>query len=90
MTRESLINDDWDGLIGRLGGCEAVESLSRETGAFSRRREIKSGVELLRFTLAYALGGGGFRSTAAWGAAVGLADISNVALLKRVRKTGAF
>ena len=89
MTRESLINDDWDWLIGRLGGCESVESKSRETGAFCRRREIKSGVELLRFTLAYALGGG-FRSTAAWGASVGLADISDVALLKRVRKTGAF
>lgn len=90
MTRESLINDDWDWLIERLGGCEAVESMSRETGAFCRRREIKSGVELLRYTLAYALGGGGFRSTVAWGAAVGMADISNVALLNRVRKTGAF
>jgi putative intracellular protease/amidase len=90
MTRESLINNDWDWIIERLGGCEAVDSTARETGAFSRARGIKNGVELLRFTLAYALGGGGFRSTAAWGAAVGLAKISDVALLKRVRKTGDF
>jgi hypothetical protein len=90
MTRESLIIDDWDWLIERLGGRESVESLSRETGAFCRRREIKSGVELLRYTLAYALGGDGFRLTVAWGAAVGMADITDVALLKRVRKTGDF
>lgn len=90
MTRESLINNDWDWMIDRLGGCETIESIARETGAFSRSRGIKNGVELLRLTLAYALGGGGFRSTAAWAASAGLARVSDVALLKRVRKTGAF
>ena len=90
MNRESLINEDWDLIIERLGGGESVEILSRETGAFQRARGIKSGVDLLRVTLAYALGGGGTRSTAAWAAAVGLAKISNVALLNRVRNTGGF
>ncbi|MCP4240314.1 MAG: transposase [bacterium] len=90
MTHESLINNDWDRIIERLGGGESVEITSRETGAFQRARGIKCGIDLLRVTLAYALGGGGFRSTAAWAAALDLAHISDVALLKRVRNTGGF
>src|SRR3954451_21668054 len=38
---------------------------------------------LLRLVLAYGLRQGGLRSTAAWASAVGLADISNLALLTR-------
>jgi len=40
--------------------------------------------------LAYCLGGMGLRSASAWAASVGLADLSNVALLKRLRKCGAW
>jgi hypothetical protein len=43
-------------------------------------------VDLLRLTLAYCLGSMGLRLTAAWAEAVGLASLSNVALLKRLRK----
>jgi hypothetical protein len=43
---------------------------------------------LLRLILAYCLGGRGLRSTAAWAAAIGLADLSNVALLQRLRRSG--
>jgi hypothetical protein len=45
-------------------------------------------VVLLRLGLAYCLRQGGLRSTAAWASAVGLADISNVALLNRLRGCG--
>jgi hypothetical protein len=45
-------------------------------------------VVLLRLVLAYCLRQGGLRSTAAWASAVGLADISNVALLNRLRGCG--
>jgi hypothetical protein len=38
--------------------------------------------------LAYCLGEGGLRSTAAWAAAIGRADLSNVALLYRLRQCG--
>jgi hypothetical protein len=38
--------------------------------------------------LAYCLGGRGLRSTAAWATAVGLADVSNVALFYRLRGCG--
>lgn len=41
---------------------------------------------LLRLVLAYCLGERGLRLTAAWAAAIGLVDISNVALLYRLRQ----
>jgi hypothetical protein len=56
--------------------------------AFLRARAIGSAVDLLRLILAYCLGERGLRSTAAWAAAMGLADISNVALLQRLRRCG--
>src|SRR3954454_12965686 len=81
----SLVTDDWDAIVARLGGAEALETGARLTGAFLRPRKIRSAVDLLRFTLAYCLGEMGLRLTAAGGAALGLADVSNVALLGRLR-----
>jgi hypothetical protein len=88
MTREALDNDDWLELIERLGGMEAVEASARETKAFQRPREITSAADLLRLVLAYCMGSSGLRSTAAWAASVGLADMSNVAVLYRLRQCG--
>jgi hypothetical protein len=45
-------------------------------------------VDLLRLILAYCLGHRGLRLTAAWAEAVGLASLSNVALLGRLRNAG--
>jgi IS4 transposase len=75
-------------VVARLGGAELLEASARETKAFSRRREITDAVTLLRLILAYCLGERGLRSTAAWAAAMGLADVSNVALLYRLRRCG--
>ena len=88
MTPESLISQDWQGVVARLGGAEALATSARETKAFLRGREIKNAVDLLRLILAYCLGEKGLRLTAAWAAAVGLVDISNVALLQRLRNCG--
>lgn len=88
MTRTSLLNRDWDGVVERLGGGELLASTARESGAFLRLRAIKSASDLLRLVLAYCLGESGLRLTAAWAAASGLTDISNVALLKRVQRCG--
>jgi hypothetical protein len=88
MTHESLVNEDWTRVIARLGGAEELETGAREAKAFSRRREIPDAVTLLRLVLAYCLGEGGLRSTAAWAASIGLADLSNVALLYRLRQCG--
>jgi len=88
MTRESLVSQDWHNVLARLGGAETLERTARETEAFLRQREIKSAVDLLRLVLAYCLGERGLRLTAAWAASIGLVDISNVALLYRLRQCG--
>src|SRR5258708_7077574 len=88
MTNESLLNEDWAGVVGRLGGAETLDATARETKAFLRPREISNAVDLLRLILAYCLGEKGLRATAAWAASVGLADISDVAVLYRLRQCG--
>src|SRR6266436_2688206 len=88
MRHESLVNEDWTGVVARLGGAEALKVTARATKAFLRPREITNAVDLLRLILAYCLGERGLRLTAAWAVSVGLADISNVALLYRLRQCG--
>jgi hypothetical protein len=88
MRHESLVNEDWTGLVARLGGAEALKVTARATKAFLRPREITNAVDLLRLILAYCLGERGLRLTAAWATSVGLVDISNVALLYRLRQCG--
>jgi IS4 transposase len=86
MKSESLVDQDWLATLERLGGAALLEDEAREAGAFARKREIKCAVDLLRLTLAYCLGTMGLRLTAGWAAALGFASLSNVAVLKRVRK----
>ena len=88
MTRDSLINTDWTETIERLGGADALAASARRTKAFAWGRKIPTPTVLLRLVLAYCLGEWGLRSTTAWATAIGLADISNVALLYRLRKCG--
>jgi hypothetical protein len=88
MRHESLVNEDWTNVVARLGGADALNATARETKAFLRPREITNAVDLLRLILAYCLGERGLRLTAAWAVSVGLADISNVAVLYRLRQCG--
>jgi hypothetical protein len=88
MTRESLVTQDWQGVVARLGGAAALDQSARETKAFLRARAIATAADLLRLILAYCLSDRGLRSTAAWATAIGLANLSNVALLQRLRRCG--
>jgi hypothetical protein len=88
MSDESLVNEDWTRVVSRLGGAAQLEVSARKTKAFIRRREIPDAVALLRLMLAYCLGERGLRSTAAWAASIGLADLSSVALFYRLRQCG--
>ena len=70
-----------------MGGTERLEKEAREVGAFERARKVKCAVDQLRLVMAYCWGTRGLRLTAAWAEAVGLVSLSNVALLKRLRKS---
>ena len=87
MTTNARHTGDFSTILTQLGGAERLEVEARETGAFRRAREIKCAVDMLRIVLAYCLGSEGLRLTAAWAEAMGLASVSNVAVLKRVRKS---
>ena len=86
MAHGDLTGSDWNDTVDRLGGVEALEAEGREAGAFERPRKVTCAVDQLRLTFAYCLGLVGLRLTAAWATGIGLADISNVALLGRLRK----
>src|SRR6266700_8357158 len=90
MTHESLVSEDWDWTIDRLGGMDRLVRSARETRAFLRAREIASALDLLRLFLAYCLGRSGLRGIAGWAEATGLARVSDVALLGRFRNMGAW
>lgn len=88
MNRAQLFAQDWQVVVDRLGGAAAIEADARRTKAFLRARGIANALVLLQLILAYCLGQRGLRSTAAWASASGLADISNVAVLYRLRHCG--
>ena len=88
MTRSSLLNKDWPATVERLGGTAALKESAWKTKAFLRGREFEDAIDMLRMILAYCLGDGGLRSTAAWAASIGLADVANTALLYRLRQSG--
>ena len=76
----------WPDLMARLGGPETIAALAHQHKAFLRARGVKSPQDLLRLILAYAPGNRSLRLTAAEAAAVGIADVSDVALLDRFRR----
>jgi len=78
--------DDWPSLLGRLTGGIDLDKTLRDLGGLQRRRRIGDAQTLLRLALAYCLGGWSLRATAAWAQVQDLAHLSDVALLKRLRK----
>jgi len=63
-----------------------LEESAVALNALKRRRGVRSAADLLRLALVYGYCDLSLRETAAWAASVGLADVSDVALLKRFRQ----
>lgn len=78
----------WPYLMAFLGGTARVSGLAEETGAFTRARKIESPEVLLRLILMWAVAERSLMDTAALAAEAGLADVSDVALVKRFAKAG--
>jgi hypothetical protein len=88
MEHAQLDSEEWPHIVARLGGEEALKASAREHKAFIRARGVKSAADVLRLCLAYGPGGHSLRTSAATAAAHGVADISDVAVLGRVRQAG--
>jgi hypothetical protein len=88
MEQARLESEEWPRIVAQLGGEEALEASARKHRAFIRARGVKSAADVLRLCLAYGPGGHSLRTSAATAAALGIADISDVAVLGRVRQSG--
>ena len=82
-----LSEPDWDWVIERFGASEALEKSARDFGALRRRREIRDAPSLLRLCLGYGCGLS-LREAAGWADLNGIATMSDVAVLKRLRGAG--
>lgn len=78
----------WSKLLAALPASLDLEATARSCGAFRRRRAISGPVALLRLALGYGPGGLSLRGAAAWAELTGLASMSDVAILKRLRRAG--
>jgi hypothetical protein len=75
----------WRGLVARLEEVIDLEASARARGVLRRRRAIGSASDLLRLAFAFVLGRLSLRSVVAWAAEQDLAELSDVALLKRLK-----
>lgn len=84
MTNKHLLTRDWDYALSFIPG--DLEKSCRAKLAMTRQRRILSASDLLRLCMAHGFCDMSLRQTSAWASAIGLAELSNVAVFKRVSK----
>ncbi len=82
----SSLDAQWPDLVAVVSAAIDLEATARASGALVRRRAIRSAEMLLRLALAYGPGGLSLRMAAAWAGISGLADLSDTAVMNRLRK----
>src|SRR3974390_1483225 len=90
QTMASLPSDHFLDLLRRLPPTLDLDRLARETKAIQRERKLTSGRDLLRMALARGPGGLSLKETAAWGTMLGLAEMSDPAMKKRLDRSVDF
>jgi hypothetical protein len=80
-----FFSERWSKLLPLFGGADSLDASARASGALIRRRAVPDGVTLLRLGPGYGAGGLSLREAAAWAGVQGIATLSDVALLKRLR-----
>lgn len=85
MQNASKLESQWSGMVSQVAEVIDLDASAQRARALVRRREIRSGEMLLRLALAYGPGGLSLRSAAAWAGASGLAELSDTAVMNRLR-----
>lgn len=82
MDTDPVVQDEWPCVLAILPS--DVDETAAAMGALQRRRQIKSAGDLLRVALHYALCDLSLAQTAVWASMAGIAQLSAVALYKRL------
>lgn len=82
--RDALSSSAWDDLAAWLPS--DLDDLAASSGGFRRRRAIRSAEDFVRVALAYGVLDLSLRSVAGWCADHGLGNLSDVAVLGRLRR----
>ena len=82
----ALLEAQWPDLVAAVSAAIDLDTTARTSGALVRRREIRSAEALLRLALAHGPGGLSLRMAAAWAGVSGLADLSDTAVMNRLRQ----
>ena len=80
----------WSSLVSCLSADIDLRATARETKAFVHARGVPTVGALLRLALIYGVSGFSLRSTAAWAEQEGIAKISDVSLLDRLRNAAGW
>src|SRR6267154_6710505 len=88
MRNAEFVEFQWPSLATLIGSSQEIARSAVASGALIRRREVRSADTLLRLAITYGFCGFSLRQTAAYAQTVGFATISDVALLKRLRRCG--
>lgn len=78
-----ILNEEWSVIARFLP--EGWQDLARSTGAMKRARQVRSPDVMLRLAFLYAASGLSLQQAAARASVTGLAQLSDVALMKRMR-----
>jgi Transposase DDE domain len=84
MMTPLALADDWPLLLSLLP--PDLDASAKATGALQRQRGVASAQALLRLAFAFAYAGLSLRASATWARQTGVACLSDVALLQRLRR----
>jgi len=87
MDEKAILQRQWPYLLTFLPPESELERSAREFGAIRRKRRVGKASDLIRLALAYSFCRMPLRKTAAWAQLSEVAELSDVALLKRLRNS---
>jgi hypothetical protein len=89
MDALNLMETQWAYLLSMLPGKLDLEASARDKGALQRRRVVRSAETLLRLALVYCCGLS-LRQTSCWARVQGLGEMSQVGVMKCLRRSAAW